>query len=68
MECITLDLTFWIKGRGKVPFFISFAENKIVKGNRGLQFSQVGLNFDKTTLELLITALVFSKMLYCSSV
>ena len=43
MECITLDLTFWIKGRGKARFLISFAQNKIVKGNIALQFSQVGL-------------------------
>ena len=32
------------------------------------QINRVKNSFDKTTLELLITALVFSKMLYCSSV
>ena len=32
------------------------------------QINRVKKSFDKTTLELLITALVFSKMLYCSSV
>ena len=31
------------------------------------QINRVKKSFDKTTLELLITALVFSKMLYCSS-
>ena len=32
------------------------------------QINRVKKSFDKTTLELLITALVFSKMFYCSSV
>ena len=38
-------------------------------GNRGEnQINRVKRSFDKETLELLITSLVFSKMLYCSSV